>query len=279
VLGNRRPGPGYLVPAGLIWSQQHAQGDQDNTLLFADLRWRLPAALPGAWMLSGELTVDDYSLDDWGQDLEGQRTASSLALDGCPLPVWRRDDGSAGGMSLGRWRLPGLGWLGLQHTRARPYFGTHTYGVNRWSQWESSLGPFEDPNTRATEIRWRQEWSPPHPLALAGLRLDPLVLLRINRFDLVHGDNPDGRNVGGRLDRRYEEDEDPAAPFLAGVLERRRGVEVNLGAGLLLGTRAGRNLGTLQLEVDWTRWRRERQRAEDLVESLLGWRLAWSRPF
>ena len=279
VIADRRPGPGYLLPTGLWWSEQHAEYDQDNTLLTADLRWRLPAVLPGMWMLSGELAVDDYSLSDWGKELEGQRTASVLALDGSPLPVWRREDGSVGGMRLGALRLPGLSWLGLQHTRARPFFGSHRTGVGTWSQATVSLGPFEAPNTRATEARLRHEWSAPRPLALAGLRVDPLLLLQVVAFNQVHGANADGRNVGGDLVRSHEEYQDSLAPFLAGAQEMRRGVELGLDAGLLLTTRSGRPLGTLQLRLDWTRWRRERQRAAELTESLRAWRLSWTRPF
>lgn len=280
VVGDRRPGPGYLVPAGFLWSQQHAQGDLDNTLLFADLRWRLPARLPGAWMLSGELAVDDYTLGEWGRALEGQRTASRFALDGCPLPVWRRGDGRIGGMKLGSLALPGLGWLGVQHTRARPYFGAHRWQVSQWSHGHATLGPFDDPNTRATEWRWRHEWSADRPLVLPGLRADPLILISANHFHLVHGANPAGRNVGGdrALAHREGVDEDEA-PFLAGHLEKRRGIELGCSVGLLLSTASGRDLGVLRLEADWIQWRREGEEAATRVEGLSSWRLSWARPF
>ena len=280
VIGDRRPGPGWLVPANVLWSEQHAQGDQDNTLLFADLRWRLPAALPGAWMLSADLAVDDYSLSDFGDELEGQKTATALAVDGCPLPAWRRGDGAPAGMELGALRLPGLSWFGWQQTRARPYFGSHFYASSRWSHGDASLGPFDDPNTRETVLRWRHEWSAAGPLALGGLRLDPLLLLGAERFLRVHGANPEAPavNVGGALDLPHRESLDGQdAPFLAGTLERREGWTLRLDAGLRLATAGGRELGALRLALDWTGWTRERQGEAPLDESLLGWRLEWSR--
>lgn len=280
VIGDRRPGPGYLIPANFFWSEQHAQGDQDNTLLFADLRWRLPAALPGAWMLAAEIAIDDYSLSDFGDELEGQKYATAWAVDGCPLPVWRRPDGAPAGLEIGAWRLPGISWIGWQQTRARPYFGSHFLASNRFDHGDASFGPFEDPNSRAVELRWRHEWSAAEPVRVAGLRCDPLLILSADRFHAVHGANPIDPfvNVGGDRELPHRERIDvQEARFLAGNLETRDGWALGLRSGLHLATAGGRALGVLRLDIDWTTQVRSGPAVSDASESLLGWRVAWSR--
>jgi hypothetical protein len=280
LIGDRRPGPGWWIPANFFWSEQHAEQDQDNTLLMADLRWRLPAALPGSWMLSAELAVDDYALAELGQDLEGQKTAGALALDGLPLPVWRHPDGRVGGLALGAWRLPGLSWIGCQQTRARPYFGTHFYAASRYSHGAASLGPFVQPNARATELRWRHEWSPARPLRLAGVRVDPLLLLSAEHLHWVQGQNPADPfvNVGGDLLMPHREGLDgDEAPFLAGRQMTRRGVTLRLEAGLRLESVRGRPLGVLQVRLERQSWRQEEPGVPGRDESLVGAWLAWSR--
>jgi hypothetical protein len=69
------------------------------------------------------------------------------------------------------------------------------------------------------------------------------------------------------------------APFLAGHLEKRRGIELGCSVGLLLSTASGRDLGVLRLEADWIQWRREGEEAATRVEGLSSWRLSWARPF
>jgi len=277
VLGDRGPGPGALIPTGLLWSEQHAAGDRDNVLIFLDGRLRLPRALPGAWQVYGELCVDDYSISDWGQDLEGQKIASLAGLSGCPLPAAGGPSGSAA-MQLGSLRLPGLSWLTVEHTRVRPYFGTHFFAADRYDHGGRALGATPEPNTRATDWEWRHE-APGPRLRLGRLALDGQWTARLGGGHLVHGANPPGGNVGGdRLLPWREGIDDPRAPFLAGRRETTREWRTGLEARWRVDWR-GRGLGSLALEMGWTRQHLETAGAPATVETLREGRLRWVSPF
>ncbi len=213
VLGDRRPDLGYMAPVGLVWSEQHALWDQDNSLFFLDARLRVPSPLPGAWMIYGDLLLDDYSFSDLGKDLEGQRVASLLGISGCPLP-----SSSPGRMRLGKLELPGISWFTVEMGRQRPFVGGHFYRINRFEQNGRSLALFPEPNTRALEWEWRHEATIP-PLTLGKLKLDGLVELRVEGGHLVHGANTDSLNVGGSRLQPHEEWMSQEAPFLAGDLQ------------------------------------------------------------
>ncbi len=297
VLGDRRPGPGYLTPASFLWSEQHFQGDKDNTLIFLDLRWRPP--LPGVWLLHADLAIDDYTLKDFGEHYEGQKTASQLGLCLCPLPAGPRGPGGEiRDMYLGSLRIPGISWLTLEHTRSRPYFGTHFQTINQYSHAGRSLGPFEDPNTRATEWEWRHELDfglpPAGPLGGAA----GLMCFTAKGGRLVHGGNeydPEGlllRNVGGDLDQPHRDGVDPQpAPFLDGVLDSSDylslGLELRLAFERGWGQGANRrrptasSLGVLNLRLEWSTWKlyRPAEQPADSRERMLEFRLDWARPF
>lgn len=268
VLGDRRPDLGYLAPVGLVWSEQHALKDQDNSLFFLDARLRLPRLLPGAWMLYGDLLLDDYSFSDLGEELEGQRVASLWGLSGCPLPT-----PTPGSMRLGSLELPGISWCTVEMGRQRPFVGGHFYGINRFEQAGRSLALFEEPNTRGLEWEWRHEASLPR-LALGPLGLEGLVELRLEGGHLVHGANTDSLNVGGDRLVPHEEDLPQEAPFLAGSLEvqDRRAWSVDLS---FLVKWHQRGLGHVQLGY-------QDERLSCRPDSLdQGWRslsLAWRMP-
>lgn len=263
ILGDRRPGPGYLIPAALIWSEQHASGDRDNTMLFLDGRLRLPRALPGSWMAYAELNVDDYSLGDLGEELEGQRLSSLIGISGCPLPMV---EGRA--MQLASLEIPGISWLTLEHARQRPYAGGHFHAVNRFDHGGQSLAAFEHPNSRSLEWEWRHEMLLP-TLRLGILSLEPLLEWSLFGSHLVHGANPDDENAGGDRYLPHRPEDGQAAPFLGGVLELQDQREVQAALSSRLGWRQ-RALGQLELGVGWTRLNRQNMRSVSL---------AWKMPF
>lgn len=270
IMGDRRPGPGYLIPGSFFWSEQHAQGDRDNSMLFLDGRLRLPARLPGSWMIYGELTVDDYTLGDLGEEFEGQRTASLLGLSGCPLSV---EDGS---MQAGSIRIPGVLWMTLEHARQRPFFGGHFFSVNRFDHGGQSLTAFDHPNSRALDWELRHEALLPG-LRVIGLELMPILEWSLSGSHLVHGANPDGVNVGGDRYTPHAESEAQEAPFLAGdpEVQDRRLLSLKLDTML---SRKGRNLGSLMLEVYHGNLD-EHSKAGSESHQLSGWQLAWGMPF
>ena len=48
LMGDEGIGLGYLNPVNFYWSEQHARGDRENTLLLFDARLRVPSFVPGA---------------------------------------------------------------------------------------------------------------------------------------------------------------------------------------------------------------------------------------
>jgi hypothetical protein len=220
VIGDRRPGLGYLLPTQLLWSEQHAQLDRDNGLMMADLRLRLPTGFLGRWALSAQLVVDDYSLSDWGEELEGQKTATDLTLAGYPFPY------KDGQMLVGGLRLPGLLSLGLGQSRTRPYFGTHFYAASRLTHGHAPLFAHRNPNTRSTDWNLHYTWRHSCDLHLGHLHSRPALQVSLKGSHLVHGANLKREvfqevNVGGDLYLAHRAGIDvQAAPFLAGELEK-----------------------------------------------------------
>ncbi|MFA7330788.1 MAG: hypothetical protein WC326_06910 [Candidatus Delongbacteria bacterium] len=272
VLGDRRPGPGALLPTGLFWSEQHAAGDRDNVLLALDGRLRLPRQLPGAWDLHGELCVDDYSLSDLGGAAEGQRTAWLAGLSGCPLPV---TEGRA--MRLGPLTLPGISWLTAEWTQVRPYTYGHFYSVNRFDHGGQSLGATAQPNSRVLDWEWRHE--APGPRLRAGrLELAGVWILALRGSRLEHGANPLGENVGGdRLLPHREGLDAPEAPFLAGLREEDSWLRLGLEGAWRVEWRR-RTLGSLVLGMGVATLEQRRAGVSEPKARALDWSLAWRSP-
>lgn len=273
VIGDRRPGPGALLPTGLFWSEQHASGDRDNVLMALDGRLRLPAALPGAWEIHGELTLDDYSLSSLGGREEGQRTAWLAGLSGCPLPV---ESGAA--MRLGSLLVPGLSWLSVDWTQVRPYTYGHFYDANRYDHGGQSLGATEHPNSRVLDWEWRHEALGPR-LAAGGLEAASLWTLRLQGSRLEHGANPAGINVGGDRLLPHRDRLDPAeAEFLAGIRETEHWLQLGLESAWRVDWRR-RPLGSLLLGIGFSRLTQEREAEATRESRALDWSLAWRSPF
>lgn len=274
VIGDRRPGPGACLPAGLYWSEQHAQGDRDNVLLGLDGRLRLPAALPGAWELHAELTLDDYTLGDLGSEEEGQRSAWLAGVSGCPLPV---EPGQAA-MSLGSLRLPGLSWLTVEWSAVRPYMYGHFYDANRFDHGGLSLGATPQPNTRVLDWEWRHESATPG-LRAGSLHLSGLGVLRLAGSRLVHGANPPGENVGGDRLLPHRDGLDAShAPLLAGLREE----EDWLRGGLELAWRVEWRehlLGSLWLEAGLAHLQQRTENEATVTSRNLDWGLSWRSSF
>gem|GEM_PF-2124409 len=268
VLGDRRPDLGYVAPVGLIWSEQHALWDQDNSLFFLDARLRLPRALPGAWMLYGDLLLDDYSLSQVGEELEGQRVASLVGLSGCPLPT-----PDATHMRLGALTLPGISWWTVELGRQRPFVGGHFFAVNRFDHGDRSLALFDDPNTRAVEWEWRHESGLPR-VKVSSLELRPLLELHLGGAHQVHGGNGDSLNVGGDRHLPHSESLPQAAPFLAGQREVQDRREWGLDLSLQVKWRQ-RTFGHLQLGYQDQRLR---CRPDSLAQGWQAFSMAWRMP-
>ena len=179
-------------------------------------------------MLNAELSVDDYTISQWGEELEGQKSASLLGFSGTPLPPGA-DHRS---MELFGLRLPGISWLTLEQLRVRPYFGTHFYAVSRLDHEHRSLGAWDHPNTRITEWEWRHELLY-QPKKLRGNEF--LLTTRITGGHLVHGqnyvnDNGQFVNVGGNRYLPHRDGTDAQeSPFLAGLLETHDWLTFGLG--------------------------------------------------
>lgn len=249
VVGDEVPGPGYLNPVNFLWSEQHASGDKDNTLLFADARLRFPRQLPGRGQVHGELALDDYTLGDLGSRAEGQKSATLLGLAWSPPDGWL---GATGPEPVRRL------WLIAEQRRIRPFFGTHFHGINSYSHGGQSLMGSPQPNSRHLDLALLLDQRLP-AAGLGFLRLPPSLLsLAIEGGQRLHGANPDGVNVGGDLEQGHREGLDPdVVQLLGGTLERQdfRRLELQWHQPLALGrASSARPAGTLHLGVALARW-------------------------
>lgn len=245
VVGDELPGLGYLNPVNFLWSEQHAAGDRDNTLIFVDARLRLPRILPGRGQLHGELCLDDYTLGDLGSSAEGQKTATLLGL------AWSPPTGL-----LGTGPTRSL-WLIAEQRRIRPWFGSHFHQINAYSHGSQSLLGAQ-PNSRLLDLALCLDQALP-AARLAFLGLEPGLLgLDLEGGHSRHGANPPGLNIGGSLDLAHRWGIDPdEVDFLAGTLERLdyRRLRLSLAQPLRLHARS-RSLpfGVLTLETSLARW-------------------------
>ncbi len=246
ILGDEKPGLGVLNPVNFYWSEQHAAGDRDNTLLFFDVSRSLPQWLPGRGRIYGELGVDDYTLGDFGSQAEGQKTAMLAGL------AW-----SPKGLAPGNPWLEG--WTGtLEMRRIRPWYGSHFYLANVYSHGEQPLAGAR-PNSRMLDWEIARSQLLPAIGPRKGLRLGVSDLrLSWRGGHHLHGRNPAGENIGGELMLGHREGIDPTeVPLLAGELEtrdlRRWTLEWRL-PFQWVGASGSRSLGLLGAEASFSRW-------------------------
>jgi hypothetical protein len=270
ILGDRRPGPGYLNPLNFLWSEQHAEGDKDNTILFADLRLRLPRFIPGAWMSYADLSIDDYTLADFGKELEGQKYSSLIGLSGCPFPVVDSKDA----MRIGDFELPGISWLTFELSKVRPYFGSHFYSINTYQQSSSTLGLLPEPNSKNSEWELRHELRIPD-FDILKLRNSALLLFRIRGGKLQHGQNywlnDELVNVGGSIEQPHRDSIDQqSAEFLAGSKYTQAYLSLGLEIKNLLkwenSSGSEFTVGTFSLRIDWSNFDNDSQNP-DMIDS------------
>ncbi|MCA9784585.1 MAG: hypothetical protein KC518_13460 [Candidatus Cloacimonetes bacterium] len=249
VVGDEFPGPGYLNPVNFLWSEQHASGDRDNTLLFADLRVRLPRWLPGPGMLYGELSMDDYTLGDFGSDAEGQKTATLLGLAWAPPLEVLNPLGGTGRRSI---------WFIAEQRRIRPWFGSHFHQISSYTHGGQSLMGAGQPNSRLLDLALKLDQRT-SSTRIGAITLEPGLLgLSLEGGQSLHGANPPGLNIGGRIDEGHREGIDPDhVRLLEGILERQDWRRLRLDCrqplSLVFSGRQ-RPAGVLQLDLAVARW-------------------------
>ena len=177
----------YLNPIMFYRSAEHFLGDRDNAMMGADLEARPVRGL----RLYGELLVDDFSVARLGESWYGNKTA------------WL-----AGLHATDPFGLPSSDWH-LELVHLDPYVYSHTFPINVYQNYATSLGHWAAPNSELLHFEWlfwpQRQWR-----------------FRFIAEQYRHGANPDDRNVGGDIDRAFHVMDAQTVFFLDGIRERRR---------------------------------------------------------
>ncbi len=195
---------GYMLPLNIFWSEQHYQGDRDNTAMGFDLayahRWRVN--------LYGEFFIDDLS---FRQLSDFRHTKAAYLLGFSWHPVW------AEGINIR-----------CEYERVNPFVYTHRFNVDSYTHYLTGLGSTLQPNGDSLGAAITVKAAP---------FIDVTAGLRFTR----HGGNyvdslGEFVNVGGDTaypDLLSTDDDSRSLSFLGGRLMRRTAAELRLDAVLM----------------------------------------------
>ena len=129
IWGERGLDAAYLNPLYFLYSAQHDGGDRDNVVMSGDF----VARLPFRGIFYGALLIDDMKISKLGKGDAGNKLGFLTGVFSTDL------------------FLDGLD-VGIEYTRLEPYVYSHFYPINRFSNWNSSLGADLQPNSDRLEL-------------------------------------------------------------------------------------------------------------------------------
>ena len=191
---------GYMIPFNFFWSEEHYEGDMDNSAMGADISY-VPFK---GFNLYGELFIDDLSLSE----LSDYRHSKFAYIGGMKYYPRFINDFK----------------LTLEYSRVNPIVYTHRFNVDNFTHYRSNLGSFLYPNSDYIYAGLNKQWT-------------SKFQTNIYYYRKRHGDNytnnlDDFVNVGGdmytpdtlRQNSNLKED----LNFLDGIKETTKNIGVNL---------------------------------------------------
>ncbi len=145
IWGERGLDAAYLNPLYFLYSAQHDGGDRDNVAMSGDF----VARLPFQGIFYGALLIDDMKISKLGKGEAGNKF-------GLLAGVFATDA-----------YFPNLD-VGMEYTRLEPYVYSHFFPINRYSNWNSSLGADLSPNSDRLEFTLRFKPTFDFTINLAG---------------------------------------------------------------------------------------------------------------
>lgn len=186
IYGERNVELAYLNPINFYRSAEHFLGDRDNSMMGMDVELRPRQDI----RLYAELLLDDFSVSRVGDNWYGNKTAwlAGLHLTN-PLGFGRSD-------------------FRFEYVRLEPYVYTHTFPINVYQNYGTTLGHWAGPNADLLFGEWLY-W------------LSRRSQLKLHASHYRHGANPADRNVGGDIDRAFVPGDPQTVKFLDGIKEQR----------------------------------------------------------
>ncbi len=199
IYGERGLQLAYLNPLMFFRSAEHFYGDRDNVALGVDVKFLLKRNI----LIYSELLLDDFS---WGRSGTSWYGNKQAWLAGFKTTKVVRS-------------IPSM--VQFEYVRIRPYVYSHTFPINTYTHYNTSLGNLLQPNSEAFFLNFRfyPRWN----------TVFDLLLKRT-----LHGDNPGSRNVGGRIADAFDVHDSHTAKFLDGILESRREIKFTTTISLYL---------------------------------------------
>ncbi|NOZ62192.1 MAG: capsule assembly Wzi family protein, partial [Calditrichaeota bacterium] len=172
--------PAYLNPVMFLRSAEHYLGSPDNMMMSADFR-----LLPfNNVAIYGELLLDDITTTKLGTDWYGNKFGYLTGVFWAKVPLVPDFDFRA------------------EYVRLRPFVYSHENSVN-YSHYASTLGHWTGPNS---DLLWLRANFYPH------FRFRISAEFQFRRY----GENSEGENVGGDIEKFWTEEAGSETKFLAG---------------------------------------------------------------
>ena len=185
IYGDRGLDIAYFNPTIVLRATERDQGDRDNATAALDMEARLPNRLKSY----GTFFIDDLTKSKIGTNFFGNKLAFLGGV------FW-----------VDPWRLVNTDFR-FEYARLDPFVYTHTFPVNAFTNWRTSLGHPLDPNS--------DEW-----YLAARHRPRRALLVELALWGRRHGANPLGANVGGDIRLGSSVQAGTGGDFLAGERER-----------------------------------------------------------
>jgi hypothetical protein len=183
----------YLNPVMFLRSAEHSNDDHDNAIMGLDFRILAHRSVS----VYGELLIDDITTGKLGTDWYGNKLGYQL-----------------GTLLTEPFRLRDMD-ARIEYTRVKPWVYTHTFPINTYSQYGSTLGYPTGPNSDELSLEIRKRFSRRLHASLLWLRYR-------------HGSNPPGVNLGGDIFHGHYQGDTITSTFLNGIRERRNSIGMDI---------------------------------------------------
>jgi len=183
----------YLNPLMFLKGAEHANGDHDNAVMGMDFR----IFVHRAHSIYGEFFIDDIYTTKLGTDWYGNKLAGQIGsylVD--PFGLFDTD-------------------MRVEYTRISPWVYTHRLPINTFTNYGDVMGHPMGPNSDEIFVEFCKRFS---------RRLHTSLAFSSRR----HGNNPEGKNVGGDPLLGFKQGDSEKAFFLAGDVVRTRRVSFDV---------------------------------------------------
>jgi len=190
---------GYMIPFNFFWSEQHYEGDRDNSSMGIDF-----SVKPfNRFSFYGEIFLDDLSVSELN-DYRHTKYSYIVGLKYYPKILSNTK-------------------ISLEYSRVNPIVYTHKFNIDNFTHYNSNIGSFLYPNSEYYYVGLKKRWN-------------SKLTSNIYYYRQNHGDNyidNEGYyiNVGGDMyypDRLSGTTEDRKYSFLNGVKEKTKSMGIKL---------------------------------------------------